>query len=263
MKLADLQAAFQDAILREPTTILAHIPDGARERKEALLDVYREGYVLRLRDILRDDFARMRTYLGDDMFDDLARRYIALHPSHSFNARDTSRVFPEFVAASELAQVSPHAVGIARLEGLLGDIFDIADAPTLDLSDLAPYAPEDFARLRFAPHPSVRRLRTPAGVEAAFTALSQGLDPPPPGPGAHSAEEEQLIVWRRDVVPHYRALSDEEAMLWDELTAGTPFGALCELAATYDDPETAPVRVATYLQGWLQQGLLHAVDLRG
>jgi hypothetical protein len=51
-------------------------------------------------------------------------------------------------------------------------------------------------------------------------------------------------------------MSSEEAMMWTEAVNGVPFGALCELVAVYDDPETASLRAAQHLQGWITSGLL-------
>jgi len=34
----------------------------------------------------------------------------------------------------------------------------------------------------------------------------------------------------------FRELSPEEAMMWDEAANSIPFGVLCEMLATYDDP---------------------------
>ena len=43
---------------------------------------------------------------------------------------------------------------------------------------------------------------------------------------------------------------------------GVRFGVLCELAATFDDPDGAALRVAQYLQAWIGAGLLSMASLR-
>lgn len=258
MKLADLQSAFQDALLKGGSDILEHIPDSAREKKDVLFGVYRNAYVIRLRGILREDFERVHTYVGDDAFDELARAFIAAHPSQTLNARYYAQAFPQFVREAERYKAVPMVAAMARLESLLNEVFDTADAEPLSLTQLSAFAPEDFANIRFTPHPSARRLSAPAGLEAIFSALSQEQPPPAPGQGV-----EHLLVWRKDVVPHYRILPDEEAMMWDEAAKGVPFGVLCEMLATFDDPSTAAVRAAGYLQSWITNGLLLNAALQG
>ncbi len=53
----------------------------------------------------------------------------------------------------------------------------------------------------------------------------------------------------------------EEAMMWAEASRGVRFDALCELLAAFDDPDSAAVRAAGYLQGWLTAELLTAAAM--
>ena len=65
----------------------------------------------------------------------------------------------------------------------------------------------------------------------------------------------------QDVTPMFRELSAEEAMMWDEAVNGISFGVLCEMLATYDDPDGAAGRGAGYLHGWITAGLLTGVSV--
>jgi hypothetical protein len=42
----------------------------------------------------------------------------------------------------------------------------------------------------------------------------------------------------------------------------TNIGVLCEMLATYDDPDNAAARGAGYLHGWITAGLLTAASIR-
>jgi hypothetical protein len=59
----------------------------------------------------------------------------------------------------------------------------------------------------------------------------------------------------------FRELTVEEAMMWDEAGNGIPFGVLCEMLATYADPDGAAGRGASYLHGWITAGLLTDVSV--
>ena len=94
---------------------------------------------------------------------------------------------------------------------------------------------------------------TPPSRPAIWLALKNDEAPPEAtalGQPAH------LLIWRQDVTPMFRELPSEEAMMWDEATRGIPFGVLCEMLATYDDPDGAAGRGAGYLHGWITAGLL-------
>jgi hypothetical protein len=45
-------------------------------------------------------------------------------------------------------------------------------------------------------------------------------------------------------------------MMWDEAANEIPFGVLCTMLATYDDPDGAAARGAGYLHSWVTAGLL-------
>jgi uncharacterized protein (UPF0276 family) len=48
----------------------------------------------------------------------------------------------------------------------------------------------------------------------------------------------------------------EEAMMWDEAAAGTRFGVLCEMVATYGGEDGADFRAASSLKDWVDMGSL-------
>ena len=131
------------------------------------------------------------------------------------------------------------------------------DAPALAVADMAGFAPEVWHDLKFKVHPSTIRLDLTTNVSAVWRALKNDETPP----DAVNLEEPcRLLIWRQDVVPLFRELSAEEAMMWDEAARGIPFGVLCSMLATYDDPEGAAARGAGYLHGWVTAGLLTGVS---
>lgn len=54
----------------------------------------------------------------------------------------------------------------------------------------------------------------------------------------------------------FKPLGSEEAMMWDEAAAGTRFGVLCEMVATYGGEDDADFRAASYLKDWVDMGSL-------
>ena len=252
-RLRDAQEQIQRAILDGSDDVLALIADGAHENRDILLGVYRNAYVQRLAEVLASDHEHLKSYLGDEAFDDMARSYIAAHPSHHPNARWFGRELPAFLSTarpySEHAQVGELAV----IEDALNDAFDAPDAPILGLGDLAGVEADDWPDLVFTPHPSARRLMLATNALDIWTALSQGEAPPEP---VMLATRQAVIVWRGAENPMLRALAPDEDMMWCEAAKGTRFASLCELLATCDDPSTAPQRAAAHLSGWFGTGLL-------
>jgi hypothetical protein len=122
---------------------------------------------------------------------------------------------------------------------------------------MAGFAPEVWNDLRFKPHPSAARLDLSTNASAIWLALKTDETPPQ---AEALAQPCHLLIWRQELTPMFRELPSEEAMMWDEAASGIPFGVLCSMLATHDDPDGAAARGAGYLHGWITAGLLAEVS---
>jgi hypothetical protein len=256
--LAELQERFQEAIVEGDDALLALVPDNSRTSRNVLLGVYRHAYSARLVEVAGSDCPRLVQYMGHAEFDKMARGYLAVCPSRHPNVRWFARRLPEFISSAAPFRDRPVLHDLALVERALNDAFDAADAHVLGLGDLARHSPECWGDLCFSPHPSVHRLDLATNALAIWRALKDEEDAPP---AAALAEPGRVVVWRNDVTPAVRTLSVEEGMMWDEAAKGVRFSVLCELAATYNDPEGAALRAAQYLHGWIAAGLLSSAKL--
>lgn len=251
--LREIQDTLQSAILSGDDAILSTILDNSRTTRSTLFGVYRNAYASRLVGVLGNDYALLQAYVGLDRFDDLARAYVAAHPSRTQNARWFGNEFAHFLTRHDLAREHPELAELASIEKLVGDAFDSADAPVLGLAGLAAVPAEEWGQLAFEPHPSVGTLRLLTNALAIWKACKDGAGPPP---AARLTQAESVVVWRRGVAPMVRLMPYEEAMMWAEASGGARFSVLCEMLATFDAPEGAASRAAGYLQGWLENEML-------
>ncbi len=252
-----LQDQFQRGIMSGDDMVLGEILDSPKEKRDILFGVYRHAYVSRLVEAIRNDHPHLHGYLGDDMFDTMGAAYVAAKPSNNPNMRWFSQGLPEFLRTTE--PYSDHSVigDLAAFEKALNDAFDGPDGAVIAIEDVAAFAPEDWNELRFQPHSTACRLDLSTNAMEIWQALKNEETPP----DAVSLEEPQrVLVWRDDVTPMFRELPTEEAMMWDEASAGIPFGVLCAMLATYADPDSAAARGAGYLHGWVTSGLLAGVS---
>ena len=220
-----------------------------------MFGVYRNAYVLRLIEILQGDFTQLHTYLGEEGFEKIARAYIAAHPSRVRSARWFGAHLSEFLRVTKPFDRRPVLADLAELEIALNTAFDAADARVMAMGDLAAIAPGDWAHLVFTSHPSVQRIDLKTNAAAIWIATA-GEEPPPRALKSKSGVK--VLVWRQEAMPKFRVLKDEEAMMWTEAAKGVRFSVLCEMAAAFDDPDTAAMRAATYLSTWVQSGKLSA-----
>jgi hypothetical protein len=255
--LREIQESVQSAILSGDDAILEKILDNSRTTRATLFGVYRDAYASRLVEVLGNDYALLRAYVGLDRFDELARAYIAAHPSRTQNARWFGSKFADFLTRHEPARERPELAELASIEKLVGDAFDSADTPVLGLAGLAAVPAEDWARLTFKPHPSTGTIRLFTNALAIWKACKDRSEPPPV---AELTQPESVIVWRRGAAPMVRLMPYEEAMMWTEMSRGARFGVLCEMLATFDEPDGAALRAAGYLQGWLEAEMLSSAN---
>jgi hypothetical protein len=251
------QSEFQRGILAGDDAVLSEILDSPQENRATLFGVYRHAYGSRLVEAMRNEHPLLHLYLGDDAFDEMARAYVAAHPSQHPNLRWFSKTLPDFLGSAPPYGDHPVVSELAALEKALNDAFDAQDAPVLTLDAMTGFAPEVWNDLRFRPHPSAVRLDLSTNASAIWLALKTDETPPEPGAPAQPC---RLLIWRQDVTPMFRELPPEEAMMWDEAVSGMPFGVLCSMLATYDDPDGAAARGAGYLHGWITAGLLAEVS---
>jgi putative DNA-binding protein len=255
---ASQQNDFQRGILTGDESVLTEILDSPKEKREILFGVYKHAYGSRLVEAMRNDHKLLHGYLGDEMFDAMGHAYVAANPSQHPNLRWFSQALPDFLKSTEPYSDHPVLSDLAALEKALNDAFDAEDATVLTLADMAGFAPEAWADLRFRTHPSVFRLDLWTNASAIWLALKNDATPP----DAVALQQAcHLLIWRQDVTPMFRDLGSEEAMMWNEAASGIPFGVLCSMLATYDDPDGAAARGAGYLHGWVTAGLLTGVSV--
>jgi putative DNA-binding protein len=257
--LAALQDRFQKALLSGDDRILSIIPDSQRERRDVLLSVYRHAYSQRLIEFVENDHGLLHKYLGDEAFREMAQAYAAAQPSHDRNARYFCVHLPQFLKTVEPYKSQAQISELAALEKALNDAFDAADALVLTCADLGRFRPEDWWRLTLKPHPSALRIDCQTNAPDIWLSLKEERKPPRL---QNVAESTHVLVWRQDI-PKLRLLGAEEAMMWDEAAAGTYFGTLCELVATFGGLGGAEARAAGYLQGWIDSGLVSETELMG
>jgi hypothetical protein len=257
--LKDLQESFQAGILAGDDAILGEVNDSACEQRTVLFGVYRNAYVLRLAEILSNDYEQVHAYLGDVGFSKLAKAYIAANPSDQRNARWFGRHLPAFARATAPFADHPEVAEIAALEKALADAFDGPDAAPLSLEALATIPGEDWPHLVFEPHPTAIRLTFHTNAAEQWSALKAETAPPPP---SRLPEPQALLVWRQDFMARFRPLDAEEAMMWNEAAKGARFGVLCEMVATFGGEDEAEFRAATYLKTWIDSKMLSGCEIQ-
>lgn len=252
--LADLQRAFQDYVLQSGDGFIGSVRDTSKADRTTLLDVYRDGYALRLIEVLTLDYPGVLAMAGPADFDRMARAYIAARPSYHPNARWFGKSLADFLATTAPYDKSPSSAEMARFEWALGEAFDSPNQVPVVADAVMSVPPEAWETISFAPLPSLRHLAFAFDVPPSW----QRREEVEPGQleVAVLAEPLAWVIWRPELMTNFRSLEPDEAAMLDAMIEGRPFPALCEALLAFIDEDQAPARAAGLLRSWVEEGMI-------
>jgi hypothetical protein len=260
MDLRRTERAFQDGLLGRARDILGTVRGNARESAETMFGVYRNAYWARLAEALGNDLPGLKALMGDAAFDGMARAYIAKHPSQHPSIRWVGRHLAAFLASETPYRDDPWLADMARFDWALAFAFDAADAPAAGLADLVGVPPEFWGSIRLAFHPTLDAFPITTPVDEARPRLLEGEDVQLDRAARCTRA---IMAWRIGHDVKFRAIDLLEFSALQATQDGATFGDLCELVAREIDPDTAPLRAAQILQGWLDWGIVATVEHEG
>jgi hypothetical protein len=214
------------------------------------MQIYTNAYGLRLVGALREDAPMLRALLGDTEFDELARSYIAAHPSTTRNLRWYGEAFPGWLSESPATSPLPLLAELAEWERLLRRAFDSEDAPVLRLEDLQNLAPDAWPDLRLVRVPSAALHRQRFNTTAIWQALKAETPPPPQ---QVLSETLTWLVWRCELQTLFRSVTANEQTLLVAIDSGITFAELCETLAEHTEEDVPEEDIAAQAIGWLKR----------
>lgn len=247
-QLDNLQTGFQAFLMDKDKTFIGSIVDDEKVGANTRLNIYFNGYRLRIIEALATAYPKLQAWLGDDAFDQTARSYIDHYPSTYCNMRwvgDRMQAHLQNTLAKH-----PFAAEMAQFEWAISLAFDAEDAQILQLEDLAKIAPEAWGELQFIFHPSVQLLSTEYNVIAIWKALDTHKKPNKP-----RKTNQHILVWRHALDSHFRSINYAEYVAIQSVKAGSNFAQLCE-SIEAESADAATMQAAQYLSAWLNEGLL-------
>lgn len=251
-ELLHLQEQFQKFLLSGQSKIHDSIIQTKSLAADVRLGIYRDAYKLRLIESLATNFPSLYAYLGTEEFNKLASSYIDNHPSSYRSIRWYGNLLPDFIKNYYVQ--FPHLAELAEFEWKMTLAFDAADKEVIVVEDMAVIPPEAWAKLQFILHPSVQRTDNFWNAIPLWNALVHDHELPDL---QQSTQSTAWILWRSPGhVLRFYSLAQEEAWALDSLVQGLSFGAICEGLCQWIEPEAVGMRAASYLKGWIQNGML-------
>jgi hypothetical protein len=232
------------------------------------LEIYRRAYHARLIECLLDDYPAVADALGETGFDELCRRYIAIHPSTGPNLNAFGRHLESLCRAeaeresttspSELPGHGSFIADLAALEWAIVEVIHAASADPLTMTGLGEIPASRWADARLVATPAFRLLRAEYPVNRYFQAFREGKDPAAPEPEASA-----VVVYRSGPTIWRMDLSEAAFELLHALTSGQTLAASLQganKALSGVDESEAAERVGRWFRDWVSSGLFSGVE---
>ncbi|KZN29700.1 hypothetical protein N474_21350 [Pseudoalteromonas luteoviolacea CPMOR-2] len=215
-------------------------------------EIYQNAYRIRLTKVLEQDHEMLGLYLGDELFDEMVKGYLARFPSSAPSLREFGDRLPQFL--SEHQPFSEHGIlkEIALFERLLLKAFDAGDSKTLQFAQLQSIEQANWPNIQFQLHESVYLLTCQFSAVESWQALKS--DQSPPSPDIQSPHH-WIIAREPDKRTGFYALSTCHYHCLTSMQNGLPFGFVCEAAAQYaESEEQGTMQVMELLQKGIELG---------
>jgi hypothetical protein len=251
--LESIENDFQSFMLTGSAGIEKRVVGTQRVPIATRLAIYGNAYRSRLIEALQEHYPALLTLIGEEAFSALGCAYVQAHDSSYASIRFYGGALGELLANTPEYASQPWLAELARFEWAMNDVFDAADAASIEVHALGQIAPENWAQLGFDVHPAVRRLDLMWNAPALWRALTNAH--PHPAPRAQ-AQPVAWLLWRRDLQIFFRPLPALEAAALDAVRQGRSFGGVCEELCVALDAEHAPGQAAAFLREWVESGII-------
>ncbi|MDE1901277.1 MAG: putative DNA-binding domain-containing protein [Alphaproteobacteria bacterium] len=212
------------------------------------LNIYIDGYLLRLCKAVQADYPCLAAYLGQKKMEELVEAYAEATPSRSYNLDFYPFGFWRYL---KQGNVSVEVRDLAELEGVIAEIFMLPGSMPLGACDLAVLNPNELDRKVFTLRPAGRLLTFTHDVESYMRSFKQGKTPTTILPN-----DTYLYVYRHNREVKRRLLDKGEYELLMRIAPGKSLNAAIEASfeAGGGAEEDFMVQVMGWVSQWISEG---------
>lgn len=220
------------------------------------LDVYAQGYGIRLTESLAADFPVLSRRLGPSEFAILVSDYLRAYPSRYTSIGEAGRDLPGFIATHPIHTSHPEAPELAQLEWAAHELFFAENGYPAAVPAIEDVSPERWPSARLVLNPVRHAMRIQRNSDELWRGLADSRS-------EELARPSTLLLYRHDYQVRARRMSLVERSLMDAFEAGDTLEAACATAsaALEADPEAGSLdEVGAILQAWFLEGLVHDIQ---
>ncbi len=230
MRWHDVQAAFANALMNPELSV----PEALRRKTDgqpntARFNVYRNNTATSLTDALGDTYPVVKTLVGDEFFQALARAYMASHLPQSPVLIQYGAEMADFIAGFAAAQPLPFLADVARIEWAWLQAYHGEDRESVPVDVLSSVPPENVAGTRLVMHPTLHIIRSPWPAASIWSAHQDDDDEARAAVLAGIAPHgESVLVLRPSLDVSVECVTSEVGDLVQSLADGAELGEAAE-----------------------------------
>lgn len=216
------------------------------------LGIYHHAYRARLCEVLADSFAKTCLFMGSDTFDEYAAAFAVAHPPLTRSLSRYGADFPAFLAG--LFPANPELYELAQLDWDLRACFDGPDVAALNTDTAHTDTVRAWLHRERPLHPGLRLSEVTTNVVQLWNAI----DADQPVPEVELlAKPSSVMVWRKNLQPHFQTLAMGQAEFARRLMIGKSIQQACDDLAGSEALQD-PAQLGEWLRDWLDNGVLRA-----
>ncbi len=238
-RLTHLQSEFCEFLMygRGQGRLVEQLRAPDRQQSVQRLDVYRNGYFIRLEAALAHDFPSCERILGRSEFARQAGDYVVALPSVSPSLRNLGNGFADWLRSHKGAAIAD----LADIEWAAMWVFDGPNSVPADSSAILAYAPEDWPTLSVDLVPTLVLLSLSSNADEVWRDRRDKTK-------LKSAAARSLAISRNEKFqPNLTILNDSVFTVLHALGAESSLAAVSEHLAKTEDANTVPQLLAKAL----------------
>ncbi|MEM9489517.1 MAG: DNA-binding domain-containing protein [Myxococcota bacterium] len=267
LSYAELQRWFLEQVIAPHRTVGAAptVPERSAEQiikpsptmnPAERVGIYVQGYFLRLREQLANEYPAVERVVGEDAFVELARDYYSHFPPNDFTMRALPHGMPHYLRYHCTRDDRALLHDIARLEHAVSSAFDTPTGGKVVPEDIASVPAEAWPEVRFRVDPSFSVLAFDHDAWAIVDAYHDGVDLPDLG-----RKPSWAVVWRHDNRVWRQPISLPVYTILSALAAGQTVTAALErgMEVWKDDVAELEGKIFQWFSEWIKEGYFAAI----
>lgn len=132
-----------------PSRLAIKQSDSARFSAAQRLQIYRNNFIISLREALAGVYPVVQKLVGDEFFQHLVHEYVQRYPSRTGNLHDFGDEFASFLQDFPGLEALPYLPDVARLEWAYHQVFHTSEQRVLKIGELVSLGEQQTAGLIF------------------------------------------------------------------------------------------------------------------